>query len=79
MMGLISSSIDRVRAFALAAGIAADGISVNEPLSVLVKWRSQHGDKLHQVYVNGEFFCLVIVYFLYKTCSKKLEEYEYVP
>ena len=53
-MILVSSGINRVRAFALASGIGADGGVVNEPLSVLVKWRSEHEDKLHQIYVNGE-------------------------
>ena len=55
MMGLYSSGIDRVRAFKLTAGVGRDGRSVDEPLSVLVKWRSGHEGKLHQVYVNGEF------------------------
>jgi hypothetical protein len=55
MMGLYSSGIDRVMAFKLAAGVGRDGRSVDEPLSVLVKWRSGHDGKLHQVYVNGEF------------------------
>ena len=54
MMGLISNGIERVRAFALASGIGANGGVVNEPVSVLVKWRSEHEDKLHQVYINGE-------------------------
>ncbi len=53
-MILVNSGINRVRAFALAGGIGADGGVVNEPLSVLVKWRSEHEDKLHQIYVNGE-------------------------
>ena len=53
-MSLVSSGIDRVRAFALAAGVRAEGDAVDEPLSVLVTWRSEHEDKLHQVYVNGE-------------------------
>jgi len=53
-MSLVSSGIDRVRAFALAAGVRAEGDAVDEPLSVLVTWRSGHEDKLHQVYVNGE-------------------------
>jgi hypothetical protein len=54
-MSFVESGIDRVRAFGLASGIGADGEYVNEPLSVLVKWRSEHEDKLHQVYVNGRF------------------------
>jgi hypothetical protein len=53
-MTLVSSGIDKVRAFALAAGIAADGAAVSEPTSILVKWRSEHEDKLHQVYINGQ-------------------------
>ncbi len=52
-MTLVSSGIDKVRAFALAAGIGADGAAVNEPVNILVKWRSGHEDKLHQVYING--------------------------
>jgi len=53
-MGLVSSGIYRVRAFGLAAGVRAGGGVVDEPLSVLVKWRSEHEDKLYQIYVNGE-------------------------
>ncbi len=53
-MGLVGTGVDRVRAFGLAAGVATDGATVGEPLSVLVTWRSEHEDKLHQVYVNGE-------------------------
>ena len=53
-MTLVSSGIDKVRAFALAAGIGADGAVVNEPVNILVKWHSQHEDKLHQVYINGQ-------------------------
>jgi hypothetical protein len=53
-MGLVSSGIDRVRAYALAAGVRADGSSASEPFGVLVKWRSEYEDKLYQVYVNGE-------------------------
>ena len=53
-MGLVGTGVDRVRAFGPAAGVAADGATLGEPLSVLVAWRSEHEDKLHQVYVNGE-------------------------
>lgn len=53
-MGLVSYGIDRVRAFALAAGVRAEGGAVNEPFGALVKWRSGHEDKLCQVYVNGQ-------------------------
>ena len=55
MMGLIESGIDRVSAVGLAAGVGGDGRSVEEPLSLLVRWRSVNKEKLHQVYVNGEF------------------------
>jgi hypothetical protein len=54
-MSLISSGINRVRAYGLAAGVGSDGRTVNEPASVLVKWNSEHEDKLYQVYVDGEF------------------------
>ena len=53
-MTLISNGIDRVRAYALPAGIGADGRTVNEPLSVLVSWQSTCENKLYQVYVNGK-------------------------
>jgi hypothetical protein len=53
-MALVSSGIDKVRAFGLAAGIGADGVAVNEPVSILVKWHSEHEDKLYQVYINGQ-------------------------
>ena len=54
MVSLIGSGIDRVRGFGLAAGVGLDGGFINTPLSVLVKWRSAHEGKLHQVYVNGK-------------------------
>ena len=53
-MGLVSSGIDRVRVYALEAGVRADGSSASEPFGALVKWWSEHEDKLHQIYVNGE-------------------------
>jgi hypothetical protein len=52
-MGLTSSGIDRVRAYALAQGVRADGSSASEPFGALVKWRSEYEDKFFQVYVNG--------------------------
>ena len=55
MMGLISSGIERVRAFELAGGIWADGDSVDVPRLALVRWYSSWSDKLYQVYVNGIF------------------------
>ena len=54
-MGLVSDGISEVRAFGLAVGIGADGRSANEPLKALVRWRSEHEDKVHQVYVDGRF------------------------
>jgi hypothetical protein len=54
LMGLASSGIYRVSAFGLAAGVRAGGSAIDEPLSVLVKWRSGYEDKLYQIYVNGE-------------------------
>jgi len=54
-VGLISSGIDKVTAFALPVGIAADGSFITEPLAVLVRWHSTNSDKFHQIYVNGEY------------------------
>jgi hypothetical protein len=54
-VSFIGSGIDRVRAFGLAAGVGADGRFINSPLSVLIKWHSEHKDKLHQVYVDAKF------------------------
>jgi len=34
-------------------GAGTSGSAVNEPLSCLVSWRSEHEDKFYQVYVNG--------------------------
>jgi hypothetical protein len=53
-MTLISSGVEKVRAYALPVGIGASGNLVNEPLSVLVIWQSKYDDKLYQVYINGE-------------------------
>jgi hypothetical protein len=54
-MALISSGIDRVRAFELPGGIWADGGSVGAPRIALVRWRSSWSNKLYQVYVNGQY------------------------
>lgn len=54
-MVLISSGIDKVRAFELSCGIRADGSSVGTPRTALVKWRSGWEEKLYQVYVNGQY------------------------
>jgi hypothetical protein len=54
-MGLISTGIDRVRAFELPAGIWADGTSVGAPRLALVRWHSSWSDKLYQIYVSGQY------------------------
>ncbi len=54
-MSLIDSGIHSVRAFALPAGIRADGRCVQAPRDALVKWHSMWTGKLHQVYVNGRY------------------------
>lgn len=54
-MSLISSGIEKVRAFALAGGVWADGDSYSMPRAALVRWQSSWGDKLYQVYVNGRY------------------------
>ncbi len=53
MMGLTGEGIDRVRVLALAAGAGSTGGVVYEPHFAMVEWRSCHGGKLHQVYVDG--------------------------
>jgi len=54
-MSLIDSGISSVRAFALPAGIRADGQCVQAPRVALVQWHSTWTDKFHQVYVNGRY------------------------
>ena len=54
-MALISSGIDRLRAFELPDGIWADGRSVATPRIALVRWHSSLCDKSYQVYVNGRY------------------------
>ncbi len=54
-MGLISSGIERVRAFELPCGIWADGECVQAPRLALVKWQSGLSNKFHQVYVNSRY------------------------
>jgi len=54
-MSLISTGIEKVRAFELPAGIRQDGEYVAAPRIALVSWRSSCSDMLHQVYVNGRF------------------------
>ncbi len=54
-MGLISSGIDKVRAFELPVGVRTDGGIVAGQRVCLVRWRSEWTDKIHQVYVNGKF------------------------
>ncbi len=54
-MSLISSGVEKVRAFELASGIWSDGRSFAEVRTALVKWRSAWSDKFYQVYVNGRY------------------------
>jgi hypothetical protein len=54
-MSLINNGIEKVRAFALAGGVWADGDSYGIPRVALVKWQSSWSDKLYQVYVNGRY------------------------
>jgi hypothetical protein len=53
-MGFVSSGISDVRAFGVVAGVSSEGAAVSQSLSLIVSWRSEHFDKLHQVYVNGQ-------------------------
>ncbi len=54
-MSLIDSGIHSVRAFALSAGIRADGVCVQAPRVALVQWHLMWTGRLHQVYVNGRY------------------------
>jgi hypothetical protein len=54
-MALISSGMEKVRAFELPGGIWADGTSVGAPRIALVRWHSCWSDKFYQVYVNGQY------------------------
>ena len=54
-MALISSGIERVRAFELPGGIWSDGGYVGTPRIALVRWRSAWSDKFYQIYVNGQY------------------------
>ncbi|MHC4602098.1 MAG: hypothetical protein ACYS6W_02070 [Planctomycetota bacterium] len=54
-MALISSGIERVRAFELPGGIWADGGYVGMPRIALVGWWSTWSDKFYQIYVNGRY------------------------
>jgi len=54
-MALISSGIERVRAFELPGGIWSDGGYVEVPRIALVRWRSAWSDKFYQIYVNGQY------------------------
>ena len=59
-MSLISDGIEKVRAFELPCGIWADGRCIGAPKVALVKWHSNHSDKLHQIYINGRFAGLTV-------------------
>ena len=54
-MGLISSGIEKVRAFELPAGIWADGECVEARRTALIKWQSCLSDMFYQVYVSGRY------------------------
>jgi hypothetical protein len=56
-MGLISTGIEKVRAFELPAGIWGDGEFVEALRVALVKWsaKANLSDKFYQVYVNGQY------------------------
>jgi len=48
------TGIDKVRATVWPAGYMKDGTAAALSGMILVRWKSGHGDKLFQVYVNGE-------------------------
>jgi hypothetical protein len=54
-MALISSGIERVRAFELPDGIWADGGYDGTSRIALVRWWSAWSDKFYQIYVNGQY------------------------
>ncbi len=54
-MALISSGIEKIRAFELPCGVWGDGRSVGASRIALVKWRSSWSDKFYQIYVNGQY------------------------
>ena len=56
-MGLISTGIEKVRAFELPAGIWADGKFAETPRVALVKWstKANSSDMFYQVYVNSQY------------------------
>jgi hypothetical protein len=54
-MGLISSGIDKVRAFELSHGLGGNNGLAGTPRTALVQWNSNWNDKLYQVYLNGEY------------------------
>ncbi|UCF43861.1 MAG: hypothetical protein JSV99_02750 [Planctomycetota bacterium] len=52
-MALVSSGIEKVRAFELPGGIWPDGSYAGCPRIALVKWHSHLSNMFYQVYVNG--------------------------
>ena len=52
---ILSQGINKVRAFALPAGVSGDGSANQLAGAAIVKWHSAYDDMLHQVYVNGRF------------------------
>lgn len=56
-MALISTGIEKVRAFELPCGIWGDGGGVESPRTALVKWsaKADWSDMFYQIYVNGQY------------------------
>ena len=52
-MALLREGIERVRAVVVPDAVAANGNGVAFSRTVLVAWKSNLGDMLHQVYVDG--------------------------
>lgn len=52
---ILSQGINKVRAFALPAGVSGDGSANQLAGAAIVKWHSAYDDKRYQVYVNGRF------------------------
>ncbi len=54
-MALVSSGIEKVRAFELPSGIWPDGSYTRCPRIALVKWHSRLSNMFYQVYVDGRY------------------------
>lgn len=53
-MSLISEGINNVKADFICLGCGASGAVLEEQTEFAVSWKTEHSDKLHQVYVNGK-------------------------